>query len=47
MESRPSMTVLEEERGPVRTGLLNAAGEPLYRVADREPIGFRVRAKAG
>ena len=29
-----------EEAEPVRTGLLNAAGVPLYRYPQRHPIGF-------
>jgi hypothetical protein len=36
-----SMTVVEAADQPHDTGLLDAAGVPLYRVADREPIGFK------
>jgi hypothetical protein len=42
--------VTEQERGPVKTGLLDASGQPLYRMPDALPIGFdlrpRVRVKA-
>lgn len=33
-------TVHEEDRKPIDTGLLDANGTKLYRVEDREPIGF-------
>ncbi len=40
-----SMTVLEDESGPVETGLLDQHGAKLYRVIQREPVGFRIRGK--
>lgn len=33
-------TVHEPDCQPIRTGLLDANGAPLYRVNDPEPIGF-------
>lgn len=40
-EPHCSIVVLETDPAPVPTGLLDAAGVPLYRVADRIPMGFR------
>jgi hypothetical protein len=42
---QPSCTVWEAEREPVDTGLVDPSGIRLYRVEDREPIGFRVARK--
>ncbi len=42
-QERPTITVWEEDTGAVKTGLLDAAGRPLYRYPNREPIGFRHR----
>ena len=39
----PSITVHESSNEPIDTGLLSAAGQKLYRVVEREPIGFRPR----
>lgn len=39
------LTVYEVDDEPVDTGLVDASGLPIYRVTDREPIGFRVAAK--
>jgi len=33
-------TVILEDDGPVKTGLLDANGTPLYRMPNRIPIGF-------
>lgn len=33
-------TVHEPERRPVRTGIINAQGVPIFRVEDPNPIGF-------
>lgn len=45
------ITVFEPDDAPVETGLLDAQGNPLYRVQERAAIGFRVkpryRVKAG
>lgn len=45
------ITVFDPDDAPVETGLLDANGNPLYRINDRRPIGFRVkpryRVKAG
>lgn len=45
------VTVFEADDGPQETGLLDAHGNPLYRLVERRPIGFRVkprvRVKAG
>lgn len=38
-------TVHEDEPKPVDTGLLDANGVKLYRVEDRQPVGF-IRHKA-
>jgi hypothetical protein len=40
---RPSVTVWERDTTPEPTGLLDAAGVPIYRVEDRRSIGFRNR----
>ena len=34
------LTIHEPENGPQATGLLDARGNPLYRIAERAPIGF-------
>ena len=44
-QERPSCTVMEEDRSPVDTGLLDANGTKLWRVEDREPMGLRLAAK--
>jgi hypothetical protein len=33
-------TIVEATDEPQQTGLLNAQGEPLFRVKDRHPFGF-------
>lgn len=33
-------TVYEHDRGPIDTGLLDAKGRQLFRIDEREPIGF-------
>lgn len=43
-EQLPSVTVWEDEGRPVDTGLLDASGTKLWRVEDREPIGFCLSA---
>lgn len=43
MAERPTLTVYEAAPEPQDTGVLDANGTRLYRVEDREPIGFRVR----
>ena len=35
--------VYEAERCPIDTGLVDHLGRPLYRINDRDPIGFRVK----
>lgn len=42
-EKPQTITVLEVETGAVDTGLLDANGVKIYRVANRMPIGFRPR----
>lgn len=37
---RPTMTVFENSDAPVDTGLVDASGARLYRVDERQPIGF-------
>jgi hypothetical protein len=42
-------SVFEVESGPVKTGLLNDKGVPLYRVPETVPLGFdlsRTKPKA-
>lgn len=36
----PSMTVLEQERGWRKTGLLDASGVELMSIDSSEPVGF-------
>jgi hypothetical protein len=36
-----TMSIIEDTDAPQAPGLLDAAGVPIYRVADRNPIGFR------
>ncbi len=52
-QDRPTITVHEDDDEPQDTGLLDACGNPLFRVRDRAPLGFdltprkpRVRVKA-
>jgi hypothetical protein len=35
-----TMTVIEEDAGPKYTGLLDASGNPIYRVPDDKVFGF-------
>jgi len=44
-EQRPTLTVIEDDRQPVDTGLLNADGWPLYRQPEHWPLGFVGRTK--
>lgn len=34
--------IVEVERAPVKTGLLDAAGTPIYRMPGERVIGFRI-----
>ena len=38
-----SVTVFEQDASPTHTGLLNAHGEPLYRVEERLKLGFHLK----
>ena len=38
-----TITVHEGDAEPEDTGLLDASGTKLFRVRDREPIGYKVR----
>ena len=38
----PTVDVIEDAGTPHDTGLLDAAGVPLYRMPTREPIGFKL-----
>lgn len=40
-----SITVYESDAEPVRTGLVDACGTPIYRFPERRPIGFVLRQK--
>lgn len=42
-DDRQSLSVSEAEISPIKTGLLNENGTPLYRVTVRQPIGFMAR----
>lgn len=44
-KSSGTATVYEAEAKPVDTGLLNAHGVKLYRVEERNPIGFSARIR--
>ncbi len=35
-----SMEVIASDEGPIRTGLVDANGTPLYRLPERIPLGF-------
>lgn len=39
------LTVFEREGGPEDSGLLDANGKRLYRVSDRQPLGFDLTAR--
>ena len=38
-----NVTIFEPEPCPIDTGVLDANGVRIYRVEDRDPIGFRIR----
>lgn len=38
--------VIEEEKTPIATGLLDSLGVPLYRLPETVPFGFRGKADA-
>lgn len=38
-------TVVMDDDQPQSTGLLNADGVPLYRVSDRQPVGFHLQSQ--
>lgn len=40
-ELQLTLTVHEPDPAPVATGILDAAGVPIFRVETREPIGFQ------
>jgi hypothetical protein len=40
-EPLPTITVWAQDDSPRETGLVTAQGVPIYRVQDREPIGFK------
>lgn len=40
------LTIYEAEDAPRDTGLLDANGTPLYRMSDRQPIGFDLTTRA-
>ncbi len=46
MAERPTMTVHEAVSAPEPIGLLDARGVPLYRLEDRNPIGFCLSKRA-
>ena len=45
-QDRPTVQVVESESAPIKTGLLDANGTPLYRIQDRVPLGFHIRNKS-
>lgn len=36
--------VIESDKTPQRTGLLDQHGDPIYRLQDTVPLGFRIKA---
>lgn len=42
-ETPLTMTVIDDDVAPQKTGLLDSNGTPIYRVNERAPIGFRAR----
>lgn len=38
-----SIDVIESVPERIATGILNANGDPIFRIPNREPIGFRIR----
>jgi len=42
-DDRSSIEVFESDNRPVDTGLLDVHGDRIFRVIERQPIGFRVR----
>jgi hypothetical protein len=34
-------TIIEQDKTPIKTGLVDARGVPLYRVPDSVPFGFQ------
>lgn len=39
-QDRPTTHVIEDDPTPIRTGLLDQHGTPLYRMPERVPLGF-------
>jgi hypothetical protein len=37
---KQSIEAIETDRGPRKTGILDASGRPIYAADDRQPIGF-------
>jgi len=44
-EYQPTVTVYEAEPAPMATGLLDQFGQQIYRVDEKEPIGFNLKAR--
>ena len=44
MAAPTTITIVEETDDPIETGLLDRHGNPLYRVRERRPMGFKVKA---
>lgn len=40
-------TIIEQDKGPVQTGLLDLAGKPIWRWPDVNLIGFDLNSKRG
>ena len=40
-------TIIEQDKGPVQTGLLDLAGKSIWRWPDVNPIGFKLNLKRG
>ena len=45
-QERPTCHVVESDPTPVKTGLLDHTGTPIYHVPERVPIGFHNRQVA-
>ena len=39
-EDRPTLDVIERDKSPVFTGLLDSSGQQIFIVEDPEPMGF-------
>ena len=45
LDDRASVTVYEPDPAPEFIGILDAQGNELFRIEERDPIGFRCQSK--